>query len=217
MLSERTSAICFTKQGENASIAHNIDSVMVTNFMIKPTEQHNLKGSFPVLHYNAPYYLREQRLSDAPHFLEYYNDKAVSQYILTEIPNTIALAEKEIQYCRSLFYNRTGLYWSLAIKSCDTMIGAIGYYTKQVGEAEICYDLHKEYWNAGIMTQALTQAIQYGRDQMQLNTINAITLKENTASTRLLLKLGFKHEQTLRQHRYFQGQFYDVEKYTLHC
>ena len=183
--------------------------------MTKIEKNNYFNSPFPVLDYNAAYYLREQKLSDAPHFLHYYNDSAVSQYILTEIPDSLIKAEKEIQFCKSLFYNKTGLYWSLAMRSSDIMIGAIGYYVKADHKAEICYDLHKDYWGAGIMTQALTEAIQYGYHKMRLKTINAITLKENIASTRLLLKLGFKHEQSLLQYRYFKGEFHDVEKYTL--
>ena len=176
---------------------------------------HYFLNPFPIFDFHEDYLLREQELSDASNFLFYYNDPVVSQYILAEIPTTLTDAENEIRYCRSLFYKQTGLYWSLARKPSDQMIGAIGYYLKSQYEAEICFDLHKKHWGLGIMSAALTPAIQFGRELMGLRCISAITLAANLASCRLLKKHGFHHEKTLYQHRYFNGQLYNVERYTL--
>ncbi len=184
--------------------------------MQEENRQHYFSNPFPIFDFHPNYLLREQTRTDAPHFLEYYNDADVSQYILAEIPSTLLAAEHEIQYCRSLFYNKTGLYWSLALKPSNIMIGAIGYYMRSDHEAEICFDLHKKHWGQGIMSRALTPVIDFGKHAMKLKLISAITLADNVASSNLLLKHGFHHEKTLRQHRYFKGRFHDVERYIRH-
>ena len=172
-------------------------------------------ATFPIIDSCNEYFLREQSVEDAESFLSYYSDPSVSRYILAEIPSTVTEAKNEVLYCRELFYAKTGIYWSLANKKTNLMIGAIGLYVRSTHTLEICYDLDKQYWRQGIMTKALSTVINYAATTMKAKELFAITMKENTASILLLEKLGFKHHQSLEASRYHKGVFYTVEKYTL--
>ena len=171
---------------------------------------------FPTLDLDDKYVLREQTLEDTEAFFHYYTDHDVGQYILASKPATLIDASKEVQYCRNLFYTKQGVYWSIARKSDNQMIGAVGLYTNITHHrAEITYDLAKNYWRKGIMKKAMHCVVDFAFHQMQLLRIEAVTRKENTASSALLKNVGFSHEGTLKNYRFYDGKAWDVEMYAI--
>jgi [ribosomal protein S5]-alanine N-acetyltransferase len=176
----------------------------------------NNLSPFPDLTINDQYSLREQFESDAADFLAYYSDQDVCQHILADIPNTLEKAQYEIEYCRQLYYSHRGIYWAIAEIKSNRMIGAIGVYFKEKQHvAEICYDLNKQYWRKGIAYAAMCTAIDYLKSQPRFTELQALTMKQNQASNKLLEKIGFRYHTTLPSHRHFQGHWHDVELYKL--
>ncbi len=166
---------------------------------------------FPILEIDKKFYLREQVVTDAEAFFEYYTDPLVAQYILATNPKTIADASAEVQYCHNLFYKKQGIYWTIARKSDDKMIGAVGLYINNNHlRAEICYDLSRNYWRRGIMTLALAKIVEFSFKQMGVNRLEALTTENNVASIGILEKLGFIREGVLKNYRYFQQKSHDV-------
>ncbi|WP_308159715.1 GNAT family N-acetyltransferase [Coxiella-like endosymbiont of Rhipicephalus sanguineus] len=45
--------------------------------------------------------------------------------------------------------------------------------------------------------------------------MEAITLKENSASIATLKKTGFSWEGSMRKYRYFNGRFHDIEMFVI--
>ena len=161
-------------------------------------------------------HLRQQSKDDAPEFFEYYNNKQVNQFILAAVPKTLEEAAAELTYCRNLFYIARGLHWAIARNDNNKMIGAIGIYLKETPNVcEICYELNQEYWNQGIMSSSMKSVIHYLTHSLGITQIEALTLKDNTASGHLLEKHGFHFAKTLKEHRLFKGKKYDVELYIL--
>ena len=66
-------------------------------------------------------------------------------------------------------------------------IQILNYYESGVPQLE--YDLDKEYWNKGIMTQELKDYIERIKDNYKF--LIAIVKKDNLASMRVLEKIGF--------------------------
>lgn len=169
---------------------------------------------FPVIDIDENYYLRKQSIHDADDFYKYYSDPEVGQYILAHKPNNLLEAQGEIQYCSQLFANRQGISWALADKKTDKMIGAVGLYiNNQHYRAELCYELSRPLWRQGIMTRCLKKLIPFCYDHIGLIRIEASILKVNAASIGLLEQFGFQREATLRNYRYFEQKFYDIELY----
>ena len=52
---------------------------------------------------------------------------------------------------------------------------------------------------------------------MNLNRVEALTIPQNTASIRLLAKLGFRAEGLLREYDYIKGVPQDMSLYALLC
>jgi len=168
---------------------------------------------FPEIDIDDDYYLREQSVEDTQDFFEYYgSDPEVFKHILATPPTTLAEASSELHYCRNLFYEKTGIYWSLVSKKDKKMIGAVGLYiNNQHHRAEICYDLHQKYWRQGIMSRAIKAITDYAFQHMDIYRVEAVTLKENVPSIEILKKLGYVYEGTLYSYRYFKGEPRDVE------
>ena len=170
----------------------------------------------PQLRVNEDYILREQSLNDTDAFFRYYADPNVSKHILATIPTNIAQAQEEIQYCRHLFYLKRGMYWTIADAKTNEMIGAIGLYiNNQHHRAEICYDLAMSHWRKGIMSAAMCTVINHCFQKMEIVRLEAVTIKANIPSIAILEKLGFKHEATLKNYRYFKDRPHTVELFGL--
>lgn len=169
--------------------------------------------TFPTLTIDDNYLLREQADGDTEAFFDYYSkDPEVTRYILATTPTSTEEALAEIQYCRNLFYHKRGLYWTLARRDNNQIIGSVGLYmNNHHHRAEICYDLAKAYWRKGIMNKALKVVIDFAFEKLNVFRIEALTLKENDASINILLKQGFAREGTLRKYRYFKDVARDVE------
>src|SRR3989338_7414866 len=180
---------------------------MMTTFYRQP---------FPTLEFSAEYILREQTMEDTENFFRYYTDHDVGQYILATKPATLLEASKEVQYCRNLFYTKQGIYWTIARKSDNQMIGAVGLYMNNMHHrGEITYDLSRDYWRLGIMQKALTAIVKYALNEMGLARIEAVTRLDNQASIKLLKKLHFVHEGTLKNYRYFDDKAWDVDMFAI--
>lgn len=170
---------------------------------------------FPVLIIDDQYVLREQHDDDTKPFFEYYSkDPEVTRFILATVPTSLEEAHAEIQYCRNLFYHKRGIYWTLARRDNNQIIGSVGLYmNNHHHRAEICYDLSKPYWRQGVMNKVLRKVIDFAFEKLNVFRIEALTLKENEASIAILRKMGFEREGTLRKYRYFKDVARDVELY----
>lgn len=175
--------------------------------------------TFPIIDL-GDFYLREKRDSDVEDFFKYYSDPEVNKFILCEIPQTLEEARRELNYWRNVFYQNDGIYFAIAEKKTDRLIGSIGLtgYNSYQGRIELSYDLASEYWRLGIMTKAVAAVVKYGFEEFapqRVNRIEALTSVANIASRNLLLKCGFALEGVLRQHRYHRGTYVDVCSFSM--
>src|SRR6187402_3119612 len=84
-----------------------------------------------------------------------------------------------------------------AIEVTGKAVGGIGIHPQQdiqAKNAELGYWLAEPYWSKGIITKAVTQAVDYGFKTFELNRIFARPFGNNIASQRVLEKAGFKLE-----------------------
>ncbi len=79
--------------------------------------------------------------------------------------------------------------------------------------AELGYWVGVPYWGKGYATEAAQAMLQYGFDVLRLHRILASCMTHNSASGKILLKLGMRHEGCLREHQCKWGQFVDVDCY----
>ncbi|MES2677138.1 MAG: GNAT family N-acetyltransferase [Pseudomonadota bacterium] len=178
--------------------------------------ENNRERIFPTIDL-GDFILREQTLEDAEDFLEYYSDPEVSKYIVSFIPKTVEEARSEIRYWINVFSYNDGLYFAIARKSDNKMIGSVGVsgVNRNHNRIEASYDLAKEYWGQGIMTQALKAVLKYAFEELKFNRIEAYAMPANIGSYKVLEKCGFAFEGNLRQHRFHNGKYVDIGIYSI--
>lgn len=161
--------------------------------------------------------LRPLRMSDDRDLFAYARDPQVSRHVLWETHESLRDSR---QFLRGAIRQyRQGLPGSFAItlKDSGRMIGTIGFMwvNHEYKSAEVGYSLSREYWNKGIMSEALRQVIAFGFDEMRLNRIEAQHELDNPASGRVMIHAGMQYEGTLRQRIKNKGRFVDVALYAI--
>ena len=87
--------------------------------------------------------------------------------------------------------------------------------SKENRSAEVGYSLSRDYWNQGIMTEALRAVIRFGFEELRLNRIEAQHELDNPASGQVMRHVGMQYEGTLRQRIKNKGRFVDVALYAI--
>jgi [ribosomal protein S5]-alanine N-acetyltransferase len=143
--------------------------------------------------------LREPALADAPAVLVFRGDPRVQRFN-DEPLRDVGAAEAFIRFLRadSAADNRR----HLAITADGEVVGLIGLHTWQHHHqrAELGYEMAVFRWGQGIASEAARAVIDYGFTDMRLHRIQAHTIAGNHRSVRLLERLGFHREGTLREY-----------------
>ncbi|MBS1720773.1 MAG: GNAT family N-acetyltransferase [Armatimonadetes bacterium] len=71
------------------------------------------------------------------------------------------------------------------------------------------------YWGQGLGLEAARLACRFGFEGLGLNRLTIRVRKDNEASKRIALRLGFQFEGCLRQHMKRAGELHDLEVYGL--
>jgi RimJ/RimL family protein N-acetyltransferase len=97
---------------------------------------------------------------------------------------------------------------NLAIRNSDSeLIGEVGAMDCIENEqGEIGYWLAKPYWGRGITPEAIRRFCEFAFERFQLQRIYGKVFATNPRSARVLSKVGFKHEGTLRNGYFRDGQ-----------
>lgn len=159
--------------------------------------------------------LRETKLADAPAIFQIFADDEVTKYHDLETATNLEQVQFLIERRAERFKNQQGIRWGIARKEDNVIIGSCGYGIKNSFQASIGYELAREYWRKGFMTEALRAIIQWGFYQLYLNRIEAFVMLENIASIKLLENLDFVEEGLLREYGFWKGQFHDLKIFSL--
>lgn len=119
--------------------------------------------------------------------------------------------------CRSLAEEGSGA--RLAIERTDdhAFIGwcTFNSWNPEFRSASLGYCLHQDAWGCGYTTEAAHAVLDWAFDTLDLNRVQAETDTRNVASARVLEKLGFVREGTLREDCIVNGDVSDTWVYGL--
>ncbi len=110
--------------------------------------------------------------------------------------------------------------WALIYKENNKLIGSIGLHKDQLRSATdvkmLGYVLSEDYWGMGIMPEAAGAAIEYAFGQYDISFVTIHHYSNNTRSKRVIEKLGFQYEGTLRHcSKIFDGTIHDLTCYSM--
>jgi RimJ/RimL family protein N-acetyltransferase len=122
-----------------------------------------------------------------------------------------ARAERLIAASRQIANDGTGVRLAIEAVSDARFIGwcSLSGWNPDFRSATLTYILDNTAWGHGYATEAARALLSWAFDAMNLNRIQAETDTRNAASARLLHKLGFELEGTLRQDCIVNGEVSD--------
>jgi len=105
-------------------------------------------------------------------------------------------------------------YLAVIEKATDEMIGFARLGNDRPRTAELGYAIRHDRWGHGYATEAATVMLDFGFNTLGLHRIQAAAGPDNTASHRVLEKLGFTYEGRMREHVFTNGAWRDSLLYS---
>jgi ribosomal-protein-alanine N-acetyltransferase len=124
---------------------------------------------------------------------ENYSDPDVAEWFFDQAYTQIEQADQVIQEFIEKTTEGKGLAWVIVLKEGSEFVGTCSYENFNAdGQGEIGFDLAKEHWGHGYMSEALGAIITYGFAELGLVSIEAQTYSRNSRARQVLERLGFR-------------------------
>ena len=143
-------------------------------------------------------FLRKIDDADAATLLKWGQDDIYHQTAGFEKFDNIKQAQKAANQ-----YHKRPYSFAIIEKNTKKMIGLVELYERGLDEQagllvtkDLGFMLDKDYWQRGLMSEALTALINYAFGELKQQQIWAGTFPNNDASQKILEKLGFKYIYT---------------------
>jgi RimJ/RimL family protein N-acetyltransferase len=172
--------------------------------------------TYPILE-TARLQMRKLSRFDAQAIFELRSDYQVTKYNIGDAYTNIEQARDLIRNIQSEYVERKTIRWGITVKPHDTVVGMIGfnYWDRNDHRAAIGFDLRQDHWRKNIMTEAVSEVIRFGFQNMGLNRIEADASIYNVGSITLLQHMGFMQEGIQREQYYEGGNYHDLVLFAL--
>lgn len=159
--------------------------------------------------------LRFLTAADADALFAVYADPEAMRYWSSSAWTDPAKARAMIEESEAGY--RSGTLLQLGIEVEGGVAGTVTLYKldRRNRRCEIGFMLARPHWGKGLMQEALPAVLDYAFDVLAMHRIEADVDPRNTASTRLLQRLGFRHEGRLRERWFVNDEVCDSEYYGL--
>lgn len=161
--------------------------------------------------------LREFRMEDLDDFYSYCSDPDVGIHGGREAHKDICRSREELQKRIS-----EGNTWAVCEKESGKNIGMVWLEAdfRRKRSFDRCrvlgYLLAKPYWGQGLMTEAVQRVLDYAFEELSLELVSTYRFSYNQRSGRVMEKMGFVWEGTLRDAtERFDGALLDVMCYSI--
>lgn len=151
--------------------------------------------------------LRESCVEDVEVFYEIYSVPEVSRYTDPLRANR----EQERQFIRDYIEKMYGFYgfgiWTILTKGTKEVIGRAGFsYREEYEDVEIGYLIGAKWQRQGYASEVCKAILEFGREELGFDRVQAFVRLENEVSLKLCEKLGFEcvEEVELQQEKHWR-------------
>lgn len=148
-------------------------------------------------------YIREFELNDAEAVLKFNGNPLVTKYtgdagMVTNIDDAYSVITNVwLKEYKQHGYGR----WAVVDKASDKVIGFCGLkYIPEMAMPDIGYRFLPEFWGKGYATETAVATVDYCREQLNITELFGDVMEQNTASVKLLKKLGLKFNGYIVEH-----------------
>jgi ribosomal-protein-alanine N-acetyltransferase len=152
--------------------------------------------------------LRPYRLDDVGPMFGVFGDREVMRYSMSGGDPTIEATQERIQKLIDHQEKFGFSLWVVVERATGTLVGDCGLKHLEAGpEIEVGYRFAKAHWGRGFATEAAGTCVRYGFETLQLPRIVGVVEPPNTASSRVLEKIGLKYERAAHYYGRRMGYF----------
>jgi ribosomal-protein-alanine N-acetyltransferase len=176
-----------------------------------------MEGSFRLVKSDTPFpvlvtkrlRLRQFTPRDLEGLHTCFGDEEAMRYWNAPACETPAETERWLAYLAKTSSPYDHLGWAVAEKRSGRCIGMVNYHHREVrhGRLEIGYILAPSHQGRGLGSEAVGALVKYCLESLAAHRIEALIHPDNTASIRLVERLGFRREGKLRD-RWRRGEEY---------
>lgn len=161
--------------------------------------------------------LRPLRRSDAPSLCKYARNREVSRWTYVPHPYRPEHAEQFLKMVSVWKRKKLATHFGIVWRETGEVIGVVGLFDIDLRNrrTEIGYWLGARFRGKGIASEAVSLAVNYCFETLNLHRVFAHVFIGNTASERLLLRLGFQWEGMERESRLRRGRWMDATLYAV--
>ncbi len=149
-------------------------------------------------------FLKELNEQHAPFILELVNEPSWIENIGDKKVRTIEDAKGYINKgpAESYRVNGFGLYL-VELKTKKIPVGLCGLIKREeLNYPDIGYALKPEFWGVGLASEAGIGVLEHAKQKLGITKVLGITSMSNTASIRVLEKIGLKYERLIDMQGY---------------
>lgn len=161
--------------------------------------------------------LRRITAADVNEIFALRSNTEVMKYVPRPLCISIDEAKVLVNTIDKKLETNEGINWAITLKGNNILIGIIGHYQIKWEHfrSEIGYMLAPQFKGKGIITEAVQLIVEYGFNEMNMHSLEAVIDPENIASARVLEKNNFIKEAHLKENGFFDGRFIDAVIYSL--
>jgi len=151
-------------------------------------------------------------LSDLNNYHQLMSNPNIWQYSTTSTHENIEQSKQKLEQLITGYENNQLGFQALLDKTSNTFIGEAGIlsFNKNVDRCVIGYNLLSDFWNKGYATEISKALINHAFEKLHAGRVEALAMKANTASCKVLEKSGMMLEGTLRSFTKINGIYHDV-------
>jgi len=126
------------------------------------------------------------------------SDPEVHTYLGNEPIASKIQAEETIRFVRQQYVDHGIGRWAIINKKTDEFVGWTGLKfvtvetNQHINYYDLGYRLIKKYWGQGIASETALVSLEFAFNELNLNEVFASAHVENSASNKILKKVGFK-------------------------
>lgn len=152
--------------------------------------------------------LREYTLDDFAAVHSFASDLRIAEYVDWG-PNTTGETLEFLKMCSAAQRGSNRTNFTLAVTfPRGEPFGSVGLGIDR-GRGELGYVIDADHWGHGYATEAAAALLRFGQETLRLRDITATCRPENTASAKVLEKIGMVQIGSRRADKLIRGQWRD--------
>lgn len=168
--------------------------------------------------------LRTERLviraigpGDVPALFDIFSDPEVTRYWSSPPLPDLAAAHELADSIGEGLRTQSLFQWGVTLAGEDRVIGTctLASISRQHRRAEVGFAVGRWAWGRGVATEAAARVVRHGFEELGLHRVEADVDPRNTASLRILERLGFQREGYLRERYLLNDEEQDAVLYGL--